>query len=124
MRARGTMAVLIVVVGCGRVDSFTDGGDDDTSIDARTSIDAMPFVCEDQACGPADDCCPTACSANNDDDCAPVCDNGVLEIGEYCDPLALCETSCPAVGCQLRNLTGSGCTAHCENGAQQSNCQS
>ncbi len=32
-----------------------------------------------------DGCCPTGANANNDDDCAPVCGNGVAEPGEQCD---------------------------------------
>jgi cysteine-rich repeat protein len=32
-----------------------------------------------------DGCCPTGANANNDDDCMPVCGNGVPEPGEACD---------------------------------------
>jgi cysteine-rich repeat protein len=32
-----------------------------------------------------DSCCPPGANANNDDDCAPVCLNGVVEPGEQCD---------------------------------------
>lgn len=32
-----------------------------------------------------DGCCPTGANANNDNDCAPVCGNGVVEPGEQCD---------------------------------------
>lgn len=32
-----------------------------------------------------DGCCPSGANANNDNDCAPVCGNGVTESGEQCD---------------------------------------
>jgi cysteine-rich repeat protein len=32
-----------------------------------------------------DGCCPPGANANNDDDCMPVCGNGVVEPGEPCD---------------------------------------
>src|SRR5262249_33963381 len=32
-----------------------------------------------------DGCCPRGANANNDNDCAPVCGNGVVESGEQCD---------------------------------------
>ncbi len=32
-----------------------------------------------------DGCCPFGCSANSDNDCPPICGNGILEIGECCD---------------------------------------
>jgi cysteine-rich repeat protein len=32
-----------------------------------------------------DGCCPAGANANNDNDCLPVCGNGVVETGEQCD---------------------------------------
>lgn len=32
-----------------------------------------------------DGCCPSGANANNDNDCTPVCRNGVVEAGEQCD---------------------------------------
>jgi cysteine-rich repeat protein len=32
-----------------------------------------------------DGCCPSGANANNDNDCHPVCGNGVVEAGEQCD---------------------------------------
>jgi hypothetical protein len=32
-----------------------------------------------------DGCCPAGANANNDNDCSPVCRNGVVEAGEQCD---------------------------------------
>src|SRR4029079_4419286 len=53
------------------------------------------------ACVNGDGCCPAACNANTDTDCTPTCNNGVVESGETCDPLASCPTSCARNGCQL-----------------------
>lgn len=33
----------------------------------------------------SDNCCPSGANANEDSDCTPVCENGVLEAGELCD---------------------------------------
>jgi hypothetical protein len=70
-----------------------------------------------------DGCCPSGCNATNDNDCTAVCDNGVKEPGESCDPLSSCPTSCPAQGCQLRTLVNGGtCQAACQNGSMISAC--
>jgi cysteine-rich repeat protein len=37
------------------------------------------------ACVNGDGCCPSGCNANNDNDCASVCGNQVVEPGEVCD---------------------------------------
>ena len=37
------------------------------------------------ACIHGDGCCPSACNANNDDDCLSVCGNNIIEPGEECD---------------------------------------
>ena len=37
------------------------------------------------ACGAADGCCPSGCTAANDPDCTPVCGDGAVEAGEACD---------------------------------------
>jgi hypothetical protein len=84
------------------------------------------------ACGTnGDGCCPTTgCNANKDNDCSPVCGNGVIEPGELCElssgdagaPQApdggvgtICPTICPNIGCTLRVIQGSGCQAQCVN---------
>jgi len=46
------------------------------------------------ACQGGDGCCPAGCNALADDDCEPVCNNGVVEPGETCDPPASCPNSC------------------------------
>lgn len=76
-------------------------------------------------CINGDGCCPSACNANNDNDCKPSCGNGTVEKGEACDPLASCPESCPQINCQLFKLTNAGtCQAACVTAGQQSACVS
>lgn len=58
-------------------------------------------------------------------DAAPpaACDDGKIDPGETCDPLASCPTTCPSVQCQLRTLEGAGtCEARCTNTTVQTAC--
>jgi hypothetical protein len=73
-------------------------------------------------CANADGCCPPTCNANNDSDCRASCGNGVVEANELCD--GACPTSCPALGCQLRTLSGAPatCNAQCATGATITAC--
>jgi hypothetical protein len=85
--------------------------------------------CEDDrketACKSGDDCCPPGCNSANDMDCGVMCNNGIKEMSETCDPLSSCPTSCPAMGCQLRELKNAGtCKAVCENSRTQTACAS
>jgi hypothetical protein len=120
----GWNRLLVIVVGvtlaaCGRVEPIFidaapgDGGNDDAVI-----------ACDQRACSPTpDSCCPTACDANNDIDCAAICGNDVLEPGERCDPLSSCPTDCPASGCSLFTLEQPGtCFAQCVAAGQQTAC--
>jgi hypothetical protein len=94
-----------------------DAGEDvgrDGPADAPPARDVPP-TCEARMCSPiSDGCCPSACNAKSDSDCAPVCGNGVREGSEMCDG-ADCPTSCASVGCTKRTLVGSAstCDAHC-----------
>ncbi len=68
------------------------------------------------ACVDNDGCCPSGCNANNDNDCTPTCDNGVVEAGETCDPISSCPTACnDGDSCTTDTLVGdpSQCTAEC-----------
>ncbi len=67
-------------------------------------------------CRHGDGCCPVGCHAANDDDCAPVCGNAVVEPGETCDPPGSCPSSCnDGNPCTADSLSGSAatCTALC-----------
>lgn len=60
-------------------------------------------------CKNGDGCCPPACNANNDRDCAPRCGNTVVESGETCDPISSCtarETACVSDATTLRTRMG------------------
>ncbi|HEY4184052.1 MAG TPA: hypothetical protein VGP07_03245 [Polyangia bacterium] len=85
--------------------------------DARCVNGALQTVCVT-----GDGCCPSGCTTATDADCAVACGNGMLDAGETCD--GNCATTCPAMGCQLRTLTGSAatCNAQCVNGAMQTAC--
>jgi hypothetical protein len=76
-------------------------------------------------CTAGDSCCPSTCTTANDADCMCHCGNGVTEIAcnEKCDGND-CPTSCPAMGCQLRQLKGSAtaCTAECVNAGMRTTC--
>jgi hypothetical protein len=76
-------------------------------------------------CASGDACCPPGCHSGNDSDCVAVCDNGVKESSESCDPLSSCPTSCPARQCQLRKLVAAGtCQAECVDDRKQTECRS
>jgi hypothetical protein len=69
------------------------------------------------ACTADDGCCPAVCNALNDSDCEPVCDNGVIEPPETCDPITTCPTACDDGNpCSIDVLHGdaSTCTSYCE----------
>ncbi|MDY0000616.1 MAG: hypothetical protein RBU30_04920 [Polyangia bacterium] len=68
------------------------------------------------ACANGDGCCPSGCDATNDGDCNRICNNGVVEPGETCDPPSSCPTSCnDNNACTTDSLQGSAsqCTANC-----------
>ncbi len=41
-------------------------------------------------CGPNDGCCPAGCTNASDGNCSSMCGNGVLDMGETCDPPSTC----------------------------------
>lgn len=80
---------------------------------------------EETECKSGDGCCPSGCTGGNDRDCGATCGNGALESGETCDPLASCPESCPALGCTVRKLEGTGtCGARCVAAGDQTACVS
>ncbi len=68
-----------------------------------------------------DGCCPTGATSATDNDCSPVCGNGVVDAGETCDTAITtgaagrCPTTCSdGVACTSDVLTNAGtCTAAC-----------
>jgi hypothetical protein len=75
------------------------------------------------ACINGDGCCPSGCNANNDNDCAPACDNGAVEPGEFCDPLTSCPSTCRQVACQLFKVENPRtCQARCVADTIQTAC--
>jgi alpha-tubulin suppressor-like RCC1 family protein len=67
------------------------------------------------ACTNGDGCCPSGCNRADDDDCAPVCGNAIVEVGEVCD--GDCPASCSDSNvCTADALVGSAalCSARCE----------
>ncbi|MBI5510963.1 MAG: hypothetical protein HY903_19555 [Deltaproteobacteria bacterium] len=70
------------------------------------------------ACQDGDGCCPWACNTTTDSDCEPRCGNGVVEVGETCDPPSACPDHCDAGGtCTLPSLNGaaSTCNVSCDS---------
>lgn len=72
------------------------------------------------ACTSGDGCCPSGCNALGDDDCEPVCNNGVVEPGETCDPPGSCPNNCnDGDACTSDAMTGVSilCTRTCTHTA-------
>jgi hypothetical protein len=70
-----------------------------------------------------DGCCPPGASSISDADCPAVCGNGILEVGEICDPaivgsVGVCPTaaSCDdADPCTVDGVAGNPCEASCKH---------
>jgi hypothetical protein len=126
------LSCALVAAGCGEVKTYADGGGGDAGVlDGGADIkDAAPDAatdCDELTCSAeaADGCCPAACNAGSDVDCDAVCDNGIQEPGESCDPLETCPGACPQIGCQLRDLDSPGtCQAACVDAGEQTACLS
>jgi cysteine-rich repeat protein len=59
-----------------------------------------------------DSCCPAGANSNTDADCAPICGNRVLEMGERCD--GDCPESCDdSLVCTADALAGTACQRQC-----------
>ncbi|HEY0709880.1 MAG TPA: hypothetical protein VGG33_23910, partial [Polyangia bacterium] len=80
--------------------------------------------CALRECNPSvsDLCCPAACSAATDIDCAG-CGNGRLEAGEVCDPAGTCPQACAQLKCEKQRLKSEGtCAAVCAPAGMQTSC--
>jgi hypothetical protein len=80
---------------------------------ARCAEGPMQTTCID-----GDGCCAPGCNANNDDDCAPVCGNGIKERGETCDPQSTCACPVETRSCYVDTGSASGCNLVCHRPAQ------
>ena len=102
-------------------DVGTPSPDATPDLTAATDVLASPSEDSGAATPPTDDAAP-------DPDMAPapppiICGNGSKEMGETCDPPSSCPSSCPAMGCQLRELVNPGtCQAACKNTRLQTAC--
>ncbi len=88
-------------------ENFTGSEDDCSASCNRVSI---------TACTSGDGCCPAGCTPAMDTDCTAVCDNGTIETGETCDPVATCPTACnDNDACTTDALMGVAlmCTSEC-----------
>lgn len=66
---------------------------------------------------------PDATPDTPDADAPAACDDGKVDPGETCDPLASCPTDCAPAGCQLRELQNAGtCKAACVDTKLQDAC--
>ncbi len=116
--------VRIDAGGSGGGDEAVDGGLPE-KFDALPDSDALPMVqppdvaaCEQRACVGGDACCPSGCNSLSDGDCQPSCGNGVVEMGESCDPVTTCAAAsaqCLSDAEQVRLPSGSvnACTFTC-----------
>lgn len=90
-------------------DSFTGGGCGLTCANAPITT-----------CKSGDGCCPAGCASTNDDDCAPVCGNGVVESGELCDGVNFGGKTCQTEGFDTGSLSCSPtCTQMRTNGCSK-----
>jgi hypothetical protein len=94
-----------------------DDGNACTFDQASGSVEGCSRTCNHAyitACVPNDGCCPAACSAATDSDCAPSCGDNQVGAGETCDPPSSCPTACPDDGdpCTTEQRTGSSETCN------------
>lgn len=64
-------------------------------------------------CANDDGCCPAGCNANNDNNCQPVCGNGVVEGAETCDPNAPAGQNCQCAAEPFTCYTQTGSPSQC-----------
>src|SRR5262249_30430633 len=65
--------------------SCDDGDPCTTDTLSGSGCDAVCVHGPIEACTNGDGCCPHGCTSGNDNDCAPICGNGVVDSGETCD---------------------------------------
>lgn len=105
----------VTAIDCDDANACTDDG-----VLSEGTCQAVCFNQPTSMLEDGDECCPISGNANTDSDCAPVCGNGTLEVGEECD-IAIpsniagaCPIECDdGLACTVDILSGSGCAAHC-----------
>lgn len=104
-------------VDCSLIDC--DDGNACTADGTTGSAESCSLACVNSPvtqCISDDGCCAAGCSSLDDNDCAPVCGNGLTESGEQCD--GDCPTDCDdGDSCTVDGLVGSAaqCEARCEH---------
>lgn len=99
----------------------TECDDDNACTSDVLSGSACDTACTNapiEACVDDDGCCPTACNANTDNDCMPMCGNMVIEGDETCEAGVMdCPTACDDMNsCTMDVLMGDPamCTSVCD----------
>lgn len=112
-----------ITTGAGRCPTAADCNDSNSC----TMDSVVGGACAEQCMNAAitavangDGCCPPGANANIDSDCSPVCGNGAVESGEFCDTAipagttGACPTSCADTNaCTTDSLVGVFCQARC-----------
>lgn len=92
-----------------------------TMTGSAATCDVQCKTMEITQCKSGDGCCPMGCSHATDSDCSAKCGDGVLDVGEACEPKST-EKPCPTAAdcddsdpCTSDKLTGSAeqCSAQC-----------
>jgi hypothetical protein len=90
----------------------------DIKIGDESSCDVDCEYVDITSCTDDDQCCPTGCDMDSDNDCLFVCGDGTVDAGETCDPPTDCPTDCDDGNpCTDDVLTGDAqtCDAECSH---------
>jgi hypothetical protein len=99
----GELCDTAITAGAGKCPTAADCNDDEAcTVDGVENEGSCTAQCAHTDKGPqnGDQCCPRGANNNNDNDCAAVCGNGVVEPGgdEECDPPGeLCSDDCKII---------------------------
>jgi cysteine-rich repeat protein len=96
----------MITMGTGVCPTMCDDG-----VACTSNVLGNPMTCQAVCLFPpitmpinGDGCCPTGANANTDNDCAPVCGNGIMEPGEACDDGNMNNTDACANNCTVNIL--------------------
>lgn len=103
--------------------NLSDGSSGGNGGDGQVTVDGNVNPGHDSG-QPGDDSGTDAGDAAPDVHVPAACNDGKVDMGETCDPLASCPVDCAPQGCNIRTLDNAGtCTAACSVVAVQSVCQ-